>query len=620
MSAAYASAAEPRHIRGGAGGAGRVRPRRPQQRALQTIDIPERIYRGHHYSDSFIKAWAKMAALDVDTNPEHCNAGVETMAPFCGLSVRAFERALTQGRTPGPDGTAPEFSTRRMTRKSGRGRTAIRQVRPVHQDERFVTVSVAMCDALEPRRLRAALLLAHAERYQPGYQPTAAELAGELFHHHGKSAGQSLSERTARRVLHDLDATGWVSLGRRAGYQGRHTVAVHRHPIHPAEQLALDIDTATPSPGTASACGEPSADNHGGSAAARGGGSLAIKEYNPALTDDAAQVEGSSRRRRGTGSKPVENAGDLVPATFRPSGSRAPRGTHTPRPTTSNTAERGPYTGPELRWTKRIRDALAPVSGELDGIRRYLLRKIAKQISAELDAGENSSSERIAARIARRRRPLMREDVRDWGAWLLAVGLPPKGCGHRDCEDGDLWPSGEPCETCDHTRQLERAQWRQAREWQDLLDERRARAAAAEELPGKATFRERSDASDAEILAAIAEHGPVGALHRYGPLRVGPLLRTDGLQSALPAATAGPELVVERPIPGRMPDAVRAAARIPSAGSALAVACPVASCRARPGEACTTPRGRRRHTPHEDRLDAHPAAPLLAAASGEDTV
>ena len=40
----------------------------------------------------------------------------------------------------------------------------------------------------------------------------AAELAGELFHHHGKSAGQPLSERTARRIVHDLEATGWVSV------------------------------------------------------------------------------------------------------------------------------------------------------------------------------------------------------------------------------------------------------------------------------------------------------------------------------------------------------------------------------------------------------------------------
>lgn len=632
MPAASASAAEPRHIRGGAGGAGRVRPRRPQQRALQLVDLPERVYRGHHYSDAFLKAWAKMAALDVDTNPEHCNAHVAELARFCGLSKRTFELALTEGSTPITKGAEPEFTTRRMTRKSGVGRTAIRQVRPVLENERFVTVAVSMCDALEPRRLRAAVLMAHDAKYNPGREPSAAELAGELFHHHGKSAGKTLSERTARTILNDLDESGWVTVGRRAGYQGRNLVTVHRHPIQRAEQLTLDIDTTAPAPGpaapvddrpAAAAVGEASAENHGGSGPDNSGGSLAIKEYNPALTDNATQVDGGSRRRRGTGSTAVENSGDLVPDTFRPSDSRAPRGT--PRPATSTTADHGPYTGPELRWTARIRDALAPVSGELDGVRRFLLRKIARQIAAELDATENSSSERIAARIARRRRPLLREDVRDWGAWLLAVGLPRKGCGHQDCEDGTLWPTGEPCETCAYTQEMQRAQWRQAREWQDLLEERRARAAAAAELPAKATFRERAAASDAEVLAAIAEHGPVGALHRYGQLRVGPLLRTADVQDQLPTPPAPPAApprrgpVEERPVPGRMPDELRPAVRRPTS-RALAATCPEPACRAVAGQTCVTPRGRRPRPPHTARLDAHPAAPPLAAASGEDTV
>ncbi len=615
--ASVTAAAEPRHTRGGAGGAGRVRPRRPQQRALQTIDIPERIYRGHHYSDAFIKAWAKMAALDVDTNPEHCNAHVAEMARFCGLSKRAFERALTEGRTPGPDGGEPEFTTRQMTRKSGKGRTAIREVRHVLQTERFVTVSVSMCDALEPRRLRAALLMAHAARYQPGYQPTAAELAGELFHHDGKSAGKPLSERTARRIMDDLDDSGWVTLGRRAGYQGRHTVTVNRHPIL-VEQLALDIDTATPAAGPAvpvdeqastAAADEPSADNHGGSGAANSGGSLAIKEYNPALTDENAPVVGGSRRRRVTASKPVDNAADLAGGTFGPGTSRAPRGNRTTTPSQ-------PYTGPELRWTARIRDALVPVAAHLDGINRYLLRKIARLISAELDSGKDASSERIADRLERRLRPVLHSDIRNWGGWLLAVGLPRKGCGHPACEDGQFWPSGDPCETCAYTREMQRQHWLRAREWQAVLDERRARAAAADELPAKATFRQRAEATDAEILAAVAQHGPVGALHRYGQLRVGPLLRQTDVQEQLPTASAAAE---PRPIPGRMPDSLRAAVMKPT-NHALAVTCPESSCRARPGEACTTPRGRRRHAPHEARTDAPPAAPALAAASGEDTV
>ncbi|MEW2567683.1 hypothetical protein [Streptomyces sp. NPDC047070] len=620
MTAASATAAaEPRHTRGGAGGAGRVRPRRPQQRALQTIDIPERVYRGPHYTDGFLKAWSKMAALDIDGNIEHCNAGVETMARFCGLSKRAFERALTEGRTPGPDGGAPEFSTRQMTRKSGRGRTAIRQVRHVLEAERFVTVSVSMCDALDPRRLRAAVLMAHNAKYNPGYQATAAELAGELFHHDGKSAGQPLSERTARRIMHDLDDSGWVTVGRRAGHQGRHTVTVNRHPIH-VEQLALDIDTTTPAPGPATpvddrpptaAVDEASADNHGGSGPVTCGGSLAIKEYTPAPTDENAPVVEGFRRRRGTGSKPVENPADLAGGTFGPGPSRAPRG--------NRTTPSQPYNGPELRWTARIRDALAPAAAHLDDINRYLLRKIARLVSAELDSGKNASSERIANRLERRLRPVLHSDIRDWGGWLLAVGLPRKGCGHPACEDGVFWPSGDPCETCAYTREMERQQWLRAREWQTALDERRARtaAAAADALPAKASFRERAAATDAEVLDAIAQHGPVGALHRYGQLRVGPVLRSADVQEQLPAP---PPAAPPRPIPGRMPDELRAAAVRKPTGHTLATTCPEPSCRARPGEACTTPRGRRRQDPHTARLDAPPAAPALAAASGEDTV
>ena len=178
-------AAEPRRTRGGAGGA--VRPRKRMRRSEQTVDVPERVYRGAHYSDAFKKAWAKMAALDVDGNVEHCNASVANMAAFTGLSKSSFERALKEGHAPGPDGGAPEFTTRRMTHRGGRGRTAIREVRGVAYGERFVTVPMWIADAAEPRELAAVLLIAHAEA--DGHALTAEELAGELFHHHGKHKG-----------------------------------------------------------------------------------------------------------------------------------------------------------------------------------------------------------------------------------------------------------------------------------------------------------------------------------------------------------------------------------------------------------------------------------------------
>jgi hypothetical protein len=619
MTAARAAAAEPRHTCGGAGSAARVRPRRPQRRAVQTVEIPERVYRGSHYSDAFIKAWAKMAALDVDTNPEHCNAHVTEMARFCGLSLRDFQRALTEGRTPGPDGAAPEFSTRRMTRKSGTGRTAIRQVRPVVDGERYVTVSVAMCDALEPRRLRAALLMAHTAKYTPGYQPTAAELAGELFHHHGKSAGKPLSERTARRIVHDLEATGWVSVGHRTGHQGRHTVAVNSHPIL-AEQLALDLgapatEVDTVAPEAAGLLSEESADNHGGSGPASSGGSLAIKEYNGVPTDEvvAPQEMGGSRRRRVIVRKPATPASDLADGTFGPGASRAPRGTRTPQ----HHPGKAPYGGPELRWTERIHDSLAPVRHLLQqpDVNRFLLRKAAREIGRQLDQAAHTlmTPQRMAARIATRYRDA--GEIRDIAAWLLAVGIPAKGCGQPLCENGQLWPTGETCEACATNRQITGEHWRQARALQDRLDEVRAqRTADAEQLPAKASYRQRQHATDADVLAVAAEHGPAAALHTYGVLRAAPILRAQ--YSHLPAAVGATpprppqpapcaRPMEEAPMPDRgyMPDQIRAQLGRTQHTGALAIACPQEGCLAQEGQACTSKAGRRR-APHDARTTA----------------
>jgi hypothetical protein len=581
---------------------------------VQTVEIPERVYRGSHYSDAFVKAWAKIAALDVDTNEEHCNAHVTELARFSGLSVRTFQRALTEGRTPGPDGGPPEFSTRRMTRKTGVGRTAIREVRPVVEGERYVTVSVAMCDALEPRRLRAALLLAHTAKYTPGYEPTAAELAGELFHHHDTSAGQSLSERTARRIMRDLEQTGWASIGHRAGYQGRHTLTVHRHPIRPAEQLALDLDVpaADTSAGPVDSAG-PGADNHGGSGPAAPGGSLAIKEDSGVVTDEvvAPQEVGGSRRRRVTGSKPAIDARDLADGTFGPGAARAPRGNH-PAPTLT-TAGKPAYAGPELRWTKRIHDSLAPVRHHLDGISRFMLRKVAREIGRQLDQAAHTlmTPQRMAARIATRYRDA--GPIRDMGAWLLAVAITPKGCGQPLCEDSSIWPTGEPCETCTVNRQTTSEHWRRARAWGDQLAELRARR-ASETAPVRATYRQRSAAPDEEVLAVAAAHGPATALHVYGVYRAGPVLRAQyghlpaaaGAAPHQPAAPAPLRMPEETPMPdhrGYMPaEFRRAAGRAPAEG-ALAIACPQPGCLAEEGQPCTTQRGRRR-APHEARTTA----------------
>ncbi|WP_326729018.1 hypothetical protein [Streptomyces phaeochromogenes] len=599
MMTAPASAAEPRHISGGAGGAGRG----------QSVKVPLRLVVGAQYGDAALSVYVKIAALAL--RKEHCTARVTTLATYLGMSKSAVERALKQLTRPDETDGLVEVPTRRRTYEDGRGQSAERTVRPLADGELWVHIPVRAAEALTPRLLRLYALLAYATARR--IPVTVAELGEMLHHHSGGKAGLHLSERQVRRLVDELEATGWLAVHRREGERGRHAYETRRHPLHlvgaTAATLEQDLTAAPKSPVI-----------HDGSGPGDHDGSLASEEDLPTDRPESAELEGGSRRRRNTVSKPAINASDLAGGTFGPGTSRAPRGNRPSRPGTSKTASRAAYNGPAFRWTKRIKDALAPISGQdLDGIRVHVLRQIARQIAAELDANEASSSARIADRISRRLRPVMREDIRSIGGWLLKVGLPHRGCNLRDCEDGMQWPSGEPCETCAYTRQLERAWWKQARELQSRLDELRARATAEAELPAKATFRQRSAASDEEIRAAIAEYGPIGALHIYGQLRVGPLLRTTDVQGQLPAPTAPARTqLAERPIPGRMPDTVRADVR--PTGHALAVACPNPACRAPAGHACTTPRGRRRHTPHEARTDAIPTAASYPAASGEDTV
>ncbi|MGW0795144.1 zinc finger domain-containing protein [Streptomyces sp. NPDC002692] len=564
-----------------------------------TVRVPLRLVVGAQYADAALSVYVKIAALAL--RPEGCTAKVATIAEYLGMSKSAVERALKELTRPDDADGLVEVPTRRRTYKDGRGQSAERYVRPIAADELWVRIPVRAAEVLAPRLLRLYALLAYSTARR--IPVTAAEL-GEMLHHHtGQRAGEHLGERQARRLVDDLESTGWLTVHRREGERGRHAYEPNRHPLR--------VITAT--------AGEDGAGApviHDGSGAGDHDGSLASKEDLQTDRHEKTQVVGGSRRRRPTGSKPVENPVDHVPATFGPGTPRAPRGNRTPRPGTDNPTGQAPYTGPEFRWTKRIHDALAPVRHELDGIRRHVLRQIAVLIGTELDANPASSSDRIADRIARRLRPLMREDIRSMGGWLLQVGLPHRGCGLDTCEDGQVWPTGEPCEICAHAAQVQRAQWKQARELQARLDELRQQAAAgtAPQLPAKATYRQRDTASDAEVRRAITEHGPAGALHIYGHLRVGPLLRAEGVQEQLPTPAAPPVPVRTAVVPGRMPDEMRAAATRPAAGE-RAVTCP--TCQAPPGHHCTSKRGRRRAA-HEARLDVtHPAA--YRAASGEDT-
>ncbi|MER7930522.1 hypothetical protein ABTY96_46690 [Streptomyces sp. NPDC096057] len=570
-----------------------------------TVKIPLRLVVGAQYADAALSVYVKIAALAL--RPEGCTAKVAVIAEYLGMSKSAAERGLRQLARPDVVDGLVEVPTVRRTLRGGRGQSAHRVTRPIAETdgELWVRVPVRAAEALSPRLLRVYALLAYATARQ--IPVTAAELGEQLHHHTGKRAGEHLGERQARRLVDELESTGWLTVRRREGEQGRHAYETHRHPLRAvpaqpaiadevledqaAEQLAL-WETELPA-------------IHDGSGSDLGDGSLASREDHPTDRPDEATPVGVSRRRRGDrkwGPAPVDNAGAPLPDTFRPGASRAPRGN---RPTPATTT-RTPYDGPELRWTRRIHASLAPVRHLItDGTSRFMLRRVAREISRQLDDAAVTlvTPERMAARIATRYRDA--RQITDVGAWLLAVAIVPGGCGQPLCEDGYTWPTGEPCQTCAHKTQITREQWRRARAWDEQLTQFRRRQDLA-----KATYRERTEISDDEVLASAAAYGPELALHRYGVLRAGELLRTtygavpDLSAAPLPAAAAPPSATKEAPMGDYMPASFRAAVGRSAPTGALTVPCPEPGCLTDKGQPCQSQRGRRRAQPHAARKAA----------------
>ncbi|MEU6376766.1 hypothetical protein [Streptomyces sp. NPDC046909] len=565
-----------------------------------TVRVPLRLVVGAQYPDVALSVYVKIAALAL--RPEGCTARVSTLAVYLGMSKSAVERGLKPLRNPDTVDGLVEIPTVRRTQRGGKGESAHRVTRPLAEGELWVRIPVRAAESLAPRLLRLYALLAYSTAR--GIPVTAAELGEMLRHHTGKRAGEHLGERQARRLVDELALTGWLTVHRREGAHGRHAYETHRHPLHavPAVPKAAALEDQAPE--QLPLWGAESAVIHDGSGSDLDGGSLASKEDH--LTDrldDSPTDVGVSRRRRVTVSTPATPASDLAGGTFGPGTSRAARGNHP--------ASRAPYTGPELRWTRRIHDSLAPVRHLLDGVGPFLLRRVAREIGRQLDDATRTlvTPERIAARIAARYRDARR--IEDVGAWLLAVAVVPKGCGQPLCEDGRTWPTGARCETCAHQRQITSEQWRRARAWDERPAARRAEAA----LP-KATYRERSAVSDAEVLAVAAAYGLTAALHRYGVLHAGPVLRARYGELPGPVASvAAPDphfteeaLMRDDYMPAEFRTAVGRAGRT----GALTIACPAPGCLAEEGQPCTTPRGRRRAEPHTARTAS-------AQTRGEET-
>ncbi|MFM9595714.1 hypothetical protein ACKI1J_24360 [Streptomyces scabiei] len=565
-----------------------------------TVKVPLRLVVGAQYGDAALSVYVKVAGLAL--RPEGCTARVDTLARYLGMSKSAVERALRQLTQPDLVDGITEVPSRRRTYRDGRGQSAERSVRALGDGELWVRIPVRAAEALTPRLLRVYALFAYTTARR--VPVTAAEL-GEMLHHHtGARAGEHLGERQARRLVDELEATGWLTVHRREGARGRHAYETNSRPLQ-AVQAGASVDAV--GGGVQDDAAAPVI--HDGSGPADHDGSLASREDHVTDRPDETKPGGGSRRRRGTGSRPATPASDLAGGTFGPGVSRAPRGT---RPTQQQSAGQA-YAGPELRWTERIHISLAPVRHLLQqpAANRFLLRKVAREIGRQLDTAATSlmTPERMAARIATRYRDA--GPIRDIAAWLLAVGIPAKGCGQPLCEGGHLWPTGETCETCSTNRQTVSEHWRRARELEARLAELRGRRAIdGEQLPVKASYRQRAAASDAEVLAFAVAHGSAAALHRYGVLRAGQLLRDHHDHLPAPASPAAAPLPFRRPVEetpmpdrGYMPDHIRAQLGRTTDTGALAVACPQTGCLAEEGQPCTSGRGRRRD-PHEARTAA----------------
>lgn len=398
--------AEPRHIRGGAGGAGRAETVPPWHG--QMIKLSKRIWGQGGYSHGAVRYAAQIAALDHPV--QRCRAGVVTLAGYMGDSKRTAERYLAELALPGPDGV-PETTVIRHTDPGGDGATAERRMRGVARGEHFAYVPVCAAKALRPALFVLYCALTYAEATRTPV--TAAELGSLL----------GVTERSARRLIDELEALGWAAVERRAGYQGRHVITTSGCPDHDAPQAW-------------------SPDTDGGSGAGRDGGSLAIKE-DPRLTDGrTTEVRGSFRRRRDDRkwvAAPVDTVGNTakVPPPLRGRVRPAER-----------PAERPAYAGPPLALSPRVWAVLTPVRDLLPAAGDFAVRRIAREIGRQLDDG--IFAEDIRDQLQRLRSWTPREEIRDPGRWILGAALParPGRCSTADCHYGFQRFTGLPCKAC----------------------------------------------------------------------------------------------------------------------------------------------------------------------------
>ncbi|WP_225800873.1 hypothetical protein [Streptomyces sp. NK15101] len=366
-----------------------------------------------------MSVYVKVKALGL--RPEGCTAAVATLASYLGLSASTVQRGLAQLRTPAPDGVIELPDSRRRSLPGGRGTTARRRVRPLRSTERFIWLPVAASEHLRPRLLRAYAVIAYA--VTRNIPLTEGVLAGFLRHHSGPRAGRALTTDAAGRIVDELATSGWITVRRRAGAQGRHLFLLHA----PQEGTSSVLD-----------------DRSGPDLDAR---SLAYKEdlkidrpenEAPSVSPAVGEVPVDKPAHEGLGApRPVGTQGDRA--------LRAVDETPSPSPTTRSSG-RNTYQGPQLTFSPRLHAVLEPVRFLLTGVNAYVQRRIGQEIARQLDDG--TEVHRLRARLTHRLAQTLLADIRDPGRWLLGVALPRWGCSDPDCETGTLWSTGAECRAC----------------------------------------------------------------------------------------------------------------------------------------------------------------------------
>ncbi|MGW3184411.1 hypothetical protein ACWDD9_34585 [Kitasatospora sp. NPDC001119] len=401
----------------------------PPRQRRQRVKVPIRIVESPFYADAALSVYVKIKALA--QRPEGCTAGARTLASYLGLSKSTVERGISQLRSSAPDGVIELPENTRRSMPGGWGTTCLRRVRPMTSSERFVWLPVAACEDLTSRQLRAYAAIAYAVALKIAL--TEAELAGYLRHHTGSRAGSPITTEAAGKVIDGLEATGWITVERRAGTQGRHlfTLATVEPEPRPGDPFDLFATPASPVVGDGSG---PRVDD----------GSLAYREdpMTDRPEDERPLVPPAG------GEIPVDASVPGRPAVrTEPVPPGEPVAARLPSPRLALRAGEHPDSdAPELTYSPRVHAALEPVRWLLPRANTFTQRLIGREAGRQLRAGTDDA--RLRARLTARLAATTPSDIRDVGRWLLGVALPRWGCPDPDCETGVLWSSGTACRTC----------------------------------------------------------------------------------------------------------------------------------------------------------------------------